>query len=96
MIRHCALFTWNPDVTDETMAAIKAGLDRLATLNCVAAYTHGPDVGLREGNFDYAVIADFETVEAHQEYSSEEGHVALIKDLLLPNISSRAGIQIHL
>ncbi len=96
MLRHCALFTWNPDVTDETMAAIKAGLDRLATLDCVAAYTHGPDAGLREGNFDYAVIGDFETVEAFQEYSSEEGHRALIKDLIIPNISGRAGIQIQL
>ena len=96
MLRHCALFTWNPDVTDGTIAAIKAGLDRLATLDCVTAYTHGPDAGLREGNFDYAVIGDFETVEAFQEYSSEEGHLALIKDLIIPNISGRAGIQIQL
>ena len=96
MIRHVALFTWKPDVSEESVAAIRAGLDRLATLDCVAAYTHGPDAGLREGNFDYAVIGDFETVDAYQEYSSEEGHQALIKDLIVPNISGRAGIQIQL
>ncbi|NNF54528.1 MAG: Dabb family protein [Acidimicrobiales bacterium] len=96
MIRHVALFTWNPDVSDETIGAIKAGLDRLATLDCVAAYTHGPDAGIREGNYDYAVVGDFETVEEYQEYSAEDGHQQLIQDLIVPNISGRAGIQIQL
>ncbi len=96
MIRHVALFTWNDDVTEETLRAIQTGLDRLATLDCVTAYTHGPDAGLRAGNFEYAVVGDFETVEAYQQYSDEEGHQKLIQELIIPNIAQRAGIQIEI
>ena len=93
MIRHCAMFKWAEGVSDEDMAAIRAGLDRLATLDFVADYTHGPDAGLADNDYDYAVVADFVTVEDYRAYTTEEGHRRLIADLIRPNIAGRAGIQ---
>lgn len=96
MLRHCVMFKWADGVGDETKATVAAGLDRLAGLECVAGYRHGPDAGLNEGNWDYVVVGDFETVEDYRSYATEAGHVALIADHIGPNISDRAAVQYHL
>ena len=93
MFRHCVMFKWADDVSDQTKADIATGLDRLATLDCVHAYQHGPDAGVAEGNFDYVVVGDFTSVDAYREYSAEAGHLELISSLIKPSISARAAVQ---
>ena len=58
MFRHCVMFRWADDVSDETQATVSAGLDALATLPCVSAYHHGPDAGVSDGNWDYVAVGD--------------------------------------
>lgn len=96
MIRHCVMFTWNDDVTDEAKAAIADGLDRLASLPGVVKYVHGPDAGLVDGNWDYVVTGDFEDRDAYLGYAVDEGHVELITTMIRPNISARAAVQFEL
>ena len=96
MFRHCVMFTWNDDVTDEAKAAIGAGLDKLAQLDVVAAYQHGPDAGVSEGNWDYVVVGDFASIDDYKVYATDAGHLALIADLIKPNINGRAAVQYHL
>lgn len=93
MIRHCVMFRWADGVTDDAIQAIRAGLDRLAALDCVAGYVHGPDAGLVEGNFDYAVVGDFDSIEDYHEYAAEAGHRMLIEEWIKPNIAARAAVQ---
>ncbi len=93
MIRHCVMFRWADDVQESTKEAISAELDRLATLECVTRYDHGPDAGINEGNFDYVVVGDFESVEAYREYATEDGHLRMIEELIKPNIAARAAVQ---
>jgi len=93
MLRHCVMFKWNEGVSDETKAAISAGLDQLADLDAVAAYHHGPDAGISDGNWDYVVVGDFTTVDNYQTYATDADHLALIADVIRPNISSRAAVQ---
>lgn len=93
MLRHCVLFTFNDQATDDAKAAISAGLDELAMLDCVAAFTHGPDAGVSEGNWDYSVAADFADREAYGVYAADTDHVALIEQWIKPNISARAAVQ---
>ncbi len=87
------MFKWADDVSDQTKSQIFSGLDRLVTLGCVTAYHHGPDAGVSEGNWDYAAVGDFADVDAYREYAAEEGHLALIADLIKPSISARAAVQ---
>ena len=93
MFRHCVMFTWADGVSDETKAAISAGLDKLADLSCVAEYRHGPDAGIGDGNWDYVAVGDFVSVDDYREYARDGGHVQLVADLIKPNISGRAAIQ---
>jgi hypothetical protein len=87
------MLRWADGVSDATKAEISSGLDRLAGLEAVSEYHHGPDLGVSEGNWDYGIVGDFADEAAYREYASEEGHVALINDLIKPNISARAAVQ---
>jgi len=87
------MFTWNDAATDEAKAAIRAGLDGLAKLDAVAAYHHGPDAGISDGNWDYVAVGDFASVGDYQIYATDAGHLTLINDLIKPNISGRAAVQ---
>lgn len=93
MFRHCVMFTWNDDVSAETKAAIAAGLDKLADLDAVASYHHGPDAGVSDGNWDYVVVGDFKSVDDYKVYATDAGHLDLIADLIKPNINGRAAVQ---
>ncbi|MGI9609946.1 MAG: Dabb family protein [Acidimicrobiia bacterium] len=93
MFRHCVMFKWADGVSDATKIEISLGLDRLATLDAVTNYHHGPDLGVSEGNWDYGIVGDFEDEAAYREYATEPGHVTLIADLIKPNISARAAVQ---
>ena len=78
------------------MATVSAGLDRMADLDCVHAYRHGPDAGISDGDWDYAVVAVFESEAAYHDYSVDPDHVALIGQHIKPNIAARAAVQIEL
>jgi len=93
MIRHCVMFNWNDDVSAEAKAAVSAGLDEMAKLDGVAAYSHGPDAGISDGNWDYVVVADFADPDTYSAYATNVDHVALIQTHIKPNISARAAVQ---
>lgn len=93
MFRHCVMFKWKPGTTDAARAELFKGFGELAKLPFVKALAHGPDAGLREGNWDYVVVADFEDREDYLKYAADPGHVALIQGHLLPAISDRAAVQ---
>ena len=96
MFRHCVMFRWADDVSDATKATISTGLDALAKLECVAAYNHGPDAGISDGNWDYVAVGDFASVDDYRTYAADEGHVQLIAEWIKPNISARAAVQYNL
>jgi len=93
MFRHSVMFRWNDDATDDAKAAVAAGLDRLSTMDCITTFTHGGDLGVSDGNWDYAVVADFESAEQYQVYATDADHLALIADVIKPNIAGRTAVQ---
>lgn len=96
MFRHCVMFKWAEGVSDEAKAAVSAGLDELANLDAIAHYHHGPDANLSDGNWDYVAVGDFASPEDYQTYATDAGHLALIADVIKPNISARAAVQYSL
>ncbi len=94
MIRHVVLFTWTQDMTDELEQQFAAELAALAaTLPGVRAYHAGPDVGINQGNFDFAVVADFDDVESYQGYRDDATHKDIISRFSGPHAKSRAAVQ---
>jgi len=97
MIRHVALFRWTPEATQEQKQRVAAELRRLpALLPALRAYQVGPDLGLAEGNFEFAVVADFDDVEGLWTYRDYPEHRAIIAEFIQPIAAQRATIQYEL
>lgn len=97
MIRHVALFRLREDAPPGTQQALEDGLFLLAqTIESISAYHYGPDLGLRQGNFDFAVVADFEDETAFQSYADHPAHVAFLKEQVAPAITERAALQFEI
>lgn len=93
MIRHVVLFTWTDGMTEEAERQFAAELTALAGKLGVPSYRAGPDVGLVEGNFDFAVVADFDDAESYLAYRDHPEHQDIIGRLSRPNTKSRASVQ---
>ncbi|MGI9606809.1 MAG: Dabb family protein [Acidimicrobiales bacterium] len=96
MFRHCVMFRWNDGVDDGIKGEISAALDRMAALPMVHDYSHSSDAGVSDGNFDYAVVADFANIDDYRSYAVEPSHVEMINNLLKPNIAARSAVQYEL
>lgn len=97
MIRHVVVFRWLEGTTPEQLAAVHAALDGLqAAVPSIRAYTHGPDLGLGEGRWDYAVVGDFEDASGYQAYVDHPAHDDVRSNLLAPLIADRGHVQIVL
>lgn len=63
MFRHVVVFRCKPGTSDQQMDAIERGLTELpARPPEMRSYAYGRDVGMREGNGDFAVVAEFDDV----------------------------------
>ena len=94
MLRHTVLFAWNDDVTDEAIATVRRELDEtVAVIPEIAAYRHGPDAGLAEGNFDYAVVADFADADDYATYRDHPDHQRVIAESIRPYVRQRVAVQ---
>ena len=92
--RHVVMFKWAEHVTPEIVEHIREGFDELPpTIKQIRSYVHGADVGVSEGNFDYAVVADFDNVSEWRTYRDHPVHLLFIEERIKPNIAERAAIQ---
>ncbi len=97
MIRHIAMFTFKPDAPDTAAQSLEEGLFLLAqTITEIAAYTYGSDLGLRDGNYDFAVVADFENDEDFKTYADHPDHQAFIQDRIVPILEKRVSLQFEI
>jgi hypothetical protein len=94
MIRHIALFRLNEDAPGDARHSLEEGLFQLAqTIPEISSYDFGGDLGLREGNFDFGVVADFENESDFKAYVNHPNHQAFIKDRLTPVVADRVSLQ---
>jgi hypothetical protein len=90
MIRHVALFTWTEGMTDAMEQQFAAELTALApTLPGLRAY----HAGINEGNFDFAVVADFDDVDSYFGYRDNAEHKDIISRFSGPHTKTRAAVQ---
>jgi hypothetical protein len=94
MIRHMVLFGWNEHAKSEDK---KRAYDELATLPdlvpSVRAFALGFDVRVNEGNYDFAVTADFDNVNGYLAYRDDPAHRAIVSAYILPVTARRAAVQ---
>jgi hypothetical protein len=94
MIRHTVLFRWKPEATDEEKQQAAAEVAKLPSIvPSIRAFAFGPDAGLAEGNFDFAVTADFDDEAGYYAYRDDAGHRDVITRYILPISAQRAAVQ---
>ena len=92
--RHVVMFQWADDVEDDHVGRVRAGLDALPSqIPQIRAYVHGADVGVSEGNFDYVVVADFDTVGDWRIYRDHPAHVLFIEEQIKGKVKQRGAVQ---
>ena len=94
MIRHVAIFTWDDEMTDDMEKQLATELTALAPkLAGLRSYHCGPDAAIVDGNFDFAVVADFDDAESYLAYRDNPEHREIISRLSGPHAKSRAALQ---
>jgi Stress responsive A/B Barrel Domain len=94
MIRHVVTFRWKPETTADDIAAVEAGLRELpAAISEIQHYTFGRDLGINDGNFEFAVVADFASTDDYLVYRDDPQHRGLIEERIRPHVAERVAIQ---
>lgn len=94
MLRHVVLFRWLPDAKPEDVAALESGLRRMPDLVPeIRRYEMGPDVGLIDGAYDFALVAEFDDEEGYRAYADHRDHRELVTELVGPILDRMARVQ---
>ena len=97
VIRHIAVFRWNAGVPASEVEEVEQALRKLRSeLTGLRDYRFGTDIGLVEGNWDFAVVADLHDEAAFQRYASNAEHRRIISELIAPIRAERASVQLSL
>jgi hypothetical protein len=94
MIRHVVAFRWNDTSTPDHRSDLGAALDALPNaIPAISVYRHGPDLGVNDGNHDYAIVADFTTVDDFLTYRDHPEHQRFIAEHIAGRVAERAAVQ---
>jgi hypothetical protein len=93
VIRHVALFRWKADMPPTQVDRVTEALTALTSvIPQIAGYSCGPNVG-DERNWDYAVVADFASLDDWRTYDVHSHHEAVRAEEIRPWIADRAVLQ---
>ena len=93
-VRHVATFVFRQGATDEQIRAVTEGLEALPdVIPEIRDYHVGPDLGLNDGNHDYAVVADFDSAASYLVYRDHPAHAAVISERIRPILEARVAVQ---
>ncbi len=92
---HVAVFTWKPGTSDEEVRVLHDALSTLPGLiPDIRAFRSGADAGVAVGNDRYAVVAEFDDLDAYLRYASDPHHRDVIQRLLKPMLGTRHAVQL--
>jgi hypothetical protein len=92
MFRHVSLLKFNDPRTDVPVVA--AALSALpASIPALRDYRVGADAGLADGNFDLAIVADFDDVAGYESYRDDPDHQRILTEIVKPRLAQRAAAQ---
>lgn len=95
-ILHVAMFRWVDGVTKEQIDAFTRALGELRIkMPMLKSYEYGPDLGLRDGNFDYGVVAELESADLIDGYLDHEIHQQFVRDFVQSLVVERRAVQIE-
>lgn len=96
-VTHVVTFSWVEGTSTATVEGILANLqewiDRKEGLEGLVAWQAGPDLGVNDGNADFAVSATFTDQESYLRYRDHPEHRRIIAEQIAPLIATRSAVQ---
>ncbi len=93
-IQHVVLFRFHEGTDPSAADALATALRRLPSLiPQIATYAVGPDLGITDGSWDFAVSARFASVDDFHTYRNHPEHQAVVTDLVQPITAERHSVQ---
>ncbi len=93
MIQHCVLLRFNDELPAGQLDRIRESLDAfVATLPGVDSYRCGANVGA-DTNHAFGIAATFTDMDAWAGYDQADEHMRIRRELILPWLTERAGVQ---
>ena len=94
MIRHVVLLKWKEDTTDAQVQVVRDGLGTMPDLvPGLLRYEFGSDLGMKDGNADFAIIADFASAADYERYANHPDHLEVIGSAIEPIAASVHRVQ---
>ncbi|MFD9667191.1 Dabb family protein [Rhodococcus sp. NPDC059968] len=94
-VLHSVHITWNEDVDGDHGSRVAEALNKYATtVPGLLFYRAGTDLALRENTADFGIVALFDNRTNYQAYAVDEGHQAIISELIAPAARTRTSTQI--
>ena len=95
--RHVVLLRWSETPSAERLEMLVEALAGLrGQIPGMHRYDFGVDLGLAEGNFDFAIVGDFADVEAYGQYAAHPEHQRIISEQIRPMLAERVAVQVDL
>jgi len=95
VIRHTVVFRFAEGTPAERVQAIREALMGLpGRVPEVRSFSCGGDLGLREGNADFAIVAEFDDEDGWRAYQDDPEHQRIIRELIAPVTEQRSAAQI--
>ena len=97
MFRHVVSFKWRDDMPAGQVAAITDALRALPPeIGSIRSYSCGPDLGLGEGRWDFALVADFDDAAGWKTYDEHPTHDRVRSEMIKPWVAERATVQFEI
>ena len=94
MLRHVVLMRWKPETSEADKRAVRTGLAALPrSIPEIRSYQFGDDARIVAGNFEFAIVADFDNASDFRSYAAHEVHQMVIAELIRPILLERAAVQ---
>ncbi len=85
---------WKPGTTAAQKQAVREGLAALpAAIPEIRSYQFGDDAAIVEGNYEFAIVAEFDSASDFCTYAAHEAHQKLIAERIRPILRERAAVQ---
>ena len=94
MIRHVVTLTFKSETQEESIARMIESLHTLPPIiKEIRSYTLGRDLNLAADTADFAIVADFDTVEDFKVYATHPTHLQVIREVIKPHVVKRTALQ---
>jgi hypothetical protein len=95
MLRHVVVLKWKKELSDEQAERVRSALDDLGSQSPdVRAFSHGWDLRIRAGGYDYALVADFDDADGWRAYSAHPAH-DVVRQVMRDLVETQTVVQFY-